>query len=215
MMTDYLPSFPVFLAFASAAVLLALTPGPDMVYFVGRTLAGGVKAGIAAFAGAGAGLVVHSVLVAVGLAALLAASATAFVVLKVIGALYLLWLAFQTVRHGSSVRFEANGRSGQSLWATFMGGLAINLLNPKIIIFFMTFLPQFVDAHDPHATGRLLVLGIGFIVVAAPVCLGLILAADRFAAALRRSPRILKVFDWLFAGLMASFAVRLIAARAG
>lgn len=214
-MTDYLPSFPVFLAFASAAVLLALTPGPDMVYFVGRTLAGGVKAGIAAFAGAGAGLVVHSVLVAVGLAALLAASATAFVVLKVIGALYLLWLAFQTVRHGSSVRFEANGRSGQSLWATFMGGLAINLLNPKIIIFFMTFLPQFVDAHDPHATGRLLVLGIGFIVVAAPVCLGLILAADRFAAALRRSPRILKVFDWLFAGLMASFAVRLIAARAG
>ncbi|HOV05339.1 MAG TPA: LysE family translocator [Hyphomicrobiales bacterium] len=214
-MTDYLPSLPVFLAFASAAVLLALTPGPDMVYFVGRTLAGGVKAGIAAFAGAGAGLVVHSVLVAVGLAALLAASATAFVVLKVVGALYLLWLAFQTVRHGSSVRFEANGRSGQSLAATFMGGLAINLLNPKIIIFFMTFLPQFVDAHDPHAMGRLLVLGIGFIVVAAPVCLGLILAADRFAAALRRSPRILRVFDWLFAGLMASFAVRLIAARAG
>ena len=105
MMTDYLPSFPVFLAFASAAVLLALTPGPDMVYFVGRTLAGGVKAGIAAFAGAGAGLVVHSVLVAVGLAALLAASATAFVVLKVIGALYLLWLAFQSVRHGSSGGF--------------------------------------------------------------------------------------------------------------
>ena len=96
-----------------------------------------------------------------------------------------------------------------------MRGIAINLLNPKIIIFFMTFLPQFVDAHDPHATGRLLVLGIGFIVVAAPVCLGLILAADRFAAALRRSPRILRVFDWLFAGLMGSFAVRLIAARAG
>ncbi|MEZ5840479.1 MAG: LysE family translocator [Hyphomicrobiales bacterium] len=98
-------------------------------------------------------------------------------------ALYLLWLAFQIIRHGSSARFEADGRPGQSLTSTSMGGLGINLLNPKIIVFFMTFLPQFVDAHDAHATGRLLVLGIGFIVVASPVCSGIILAADRFAAA--------------------------------
>lgn len=209
-----LPDLSVFAAFAAAVVLLALTPGPDMVFYIGRALSGGRRTGFAALAGAVAGIFVHSLMVAIGLAALLAASATAFVILKVFGALYLLWLAVDILRKGTTARFEVEREAPKSLRATFLSGLAINLLNPKIIMFFVTFLPQFVAAADPHATAKLLALGIAFIVIASPVCIALILTAERFAAALRRSPRALRIFDWIFAGLMASFALRLLVARA-
>lgn len=208
-----LPDLSVFAAFALAVVLLALTPGPDMVFYIGRALSGGRRTGFAALAGAVAGIFVHSLMVAIGLAALLAASATAFIVLKVFGALYLLWLAVDILRKGTTTRFEVEAGGPKSLRATFFSGLAINLLNPKIIMFFVTFLPQFVAAADPHATAKLLALGLAFIVIASPVCIALILTAERFAAALKRSPRALRIFDLLFAGLMASFAIRLLVAR--
>ncbi|MCC2113865.1 MAG: LysE family translocator [Hyphomicrobiales bacterium] len=210
---DYLPDATVLTAFTAGAIVLALAPGADMVFFLGRTLAGGRRLGIVALAGAGAGLFVHSVLAAVGLAALLAASVTLFNLVKIAGALYLLWLAFMTIRHGAAARIDPAGDRGTSLRRTFLEGLGINILNPKIVAFFVTFLPQFVDAGDPHAGGKLFVLGVYFIIVATPICLALILTADRFTAALRRSPRLSRGIDWLFAGVMASFAVRLLFAR--
>ncbi len=209
---DFLPDATTLTAFAAGAIVLALVPGADMVFFIGRTLSGGRRLGIVALAGAGAGLLIHSLLAAIGLAALLAASATLFNVVKIAGALYLLWLAFATLRRGAAARIDPAG-GGQSLRRTFLEGLGINILNPKIVAFFVTFLPQFVDAGDPHAGGQLFVLGIAFIIVAMPICLVLIMTADRFAAALRRSPRLARAIDWLFAGVMASFAVRLLFVR--
>jgi len=93
-------------------------------------------------------------------------------------------------------------------------GVGINLLNPKIITFFLTFLPQFVSASDPHAGGKLMFLGLYFIVLAVPICMVLIVLADRFTAAIRRSPKVMRAIDYLFASLMGAFAVRLLFARA-
>ena len=93
-------------------------------------------------------------------------------------------------------------------------GVGINLLNPKIIMFFLTFLPQFVSASDPHAGAKLMFLGFYFIVLGIPICFALILLADRFTAAIRRSTRVMRAIDYLFAGLMGAFAVRLMFARA-
>ena len=211
----FLPEPAVLLPFALASVVIALTPGPDMTFFVGRALSQGRAAGLAAFAGATTGILVHTLLVALGLSALLVAAPTAFLALKIVGALYLLWLAVQAVRKGSMLSLPANGAPTRaSLRATWAQGLLVNLLNPKIVIFFLTFLPQFVSVNDPHATARLITLGIIFLLIGVAICVPIVFAAERFAKALRGNAKAARVFDWLFASIFAAFAARLIVARA-
>jgi threonine/homoserine/homoserine lactone efflux protein len=95
----------------------------------------------------------------------------------------------------------------------YLMGLAINLLNPKIILFFVTFLPQFVSAADPAAGLKLFFLGLYFIALAVPICVTLVFAAQRFTSAVRRSPRVVRTIDWLFFGLMGAFAAKLLFSR--
>lgn len=212
------PDPAVLLPFAVAVVVIALTPGPDMTFFLGRALAQGRAAGLAAMAGASTGILVHTMLVALGLSALIVAAPTAFLVLKVFGALYLGWLAIQAIRHGSALtlpdRSAPQGSRAASLAATWASGLAINLLNPKIILFFMTFLPQFVRPGDPHAAAQLVTLGLLFIVIALVITVPMILAADRVAATLRTRPRIARAMDWIFASVFMAFAAHLLLGRA-
>jgi threonine/homoserine/homoserine lactone efflux protein len=210
----FIPDLNVMLAYTAAAVILVITPGPDMTLFLGQTLTGGRARGIAAYVGASAGLVVHTMLAAFGLSALLAHSATAFGVLKIVGVAYLLWLAFDALRRGSALTLVSGAADPQPLGQVFLMGVGINLLNPKIIMFFLTFLPQFVSASDPHAGAKLTFLGLYFIVMAVPICMALIVLADRFTTAIRRSPKVMRAIDYLFAGLMGAFAVRLLFARA-
>ena len=210
----FLPDLQVMLAYTAAAIILVITPGPDMTLFLGQTLTGGRARGIAAYLGASTGLVVHTMLAAFGLSALLAHSATAFGVLKIAGVAYLMWLAFDALRRGSALTLSTGSGAPQPLGQVFLMGVGINLLNPKIIMFFLTFLPQFVSASDPHAGAKLMFLGLYFIVLAVPICFVLILAAERFTTAIRRSPRAMRAIDYLFAGLMGAFAVRLLFARA-
>lgn len=210
----FLPDLNVLLAYTAAAVILIVTPGPDMTLFLGQTLAGGRARGIAAYLGVSAGLVVHTMLAAFGLSALLAHSAAAFGALKIAGAVYLLWLAIQAVRQGSALSLMPGVSTPEPLARVFLKGVGINLLNPKIVIFFLTFLPQFISVHDPHAGGKLMFLGLYFIMLGIPICLALIVAADRFTAAVRAAPRVMRGIDYLFASLMGAFAVRLLFARA-
>jgi threonine/homoserine/homoserine lactone efflux protein len=208
-----LPDPAVLLPFVVAVVVIALTPGPDMTFFLGRALAQGRAAGLAAMAGASTGILVHTMLVALGLSALIVAAPTAFLVLKVAGALYLAWLAVQAVRNGSALTLPDRPAPRTSLAATWASGLAINLLNPKIILFFMTFLPQFVRAGDPHAAAQLVFLGLLFIAIALLITVPMILAADRVAATLRARPRIGRAMDWVFASVFMAFAAHLLFGR--
>lgn len=207
---DFIPAFGPLLAFTLAAFVLTITPGPDMTLFIGRTLAQGRMAGIATMLGASSGVLVHTTLAAFGLSALVAASPEAFGLLKFAGAGYLIFLALQAIRSGSSLQLEAVAGKPRSLVANWLTGVGINLLNPKIILFFVTFLPSFVSAGDPHATGKLLFFGVYFIVLAVPMSLGIILAADRFAAALKRRPKVMRGIDWLFASVFSAFAVKIL-----
>lgn len=210
----FVPDLSVLLAFTVAAVVLILTPGPDMMFYMSRTLMRGRKAGVAAVLGASSGIMVHAILALFGVAALLAASETAYLVLKVIGAGYLFWLAIHAIRRGSSFSTETAVPSTQPLRQVWLQGLGINLLNPKIALFFMTFLPQFVSADDPAATGKLLFLALYFIVLGFSGCMAIMLGASAFSRFLKRSPRAMRIFDWTLAGLMSTFAVRLLASRA-
>lgn len=211
----FLPSPEVLAAFSLASLLLILTPGPDMTLFLGETMRAGRARGMAAMLGATAGLFVHSLLAAFGLSAILAASATAFTVIKIVGAVYLVFLAAQAIRHGSALTIKPGAGARRPLARVFATGVGVNLLNPKIVMFFLTFLPQFVSASDPHASGKLLFLGLTYLALTIPTCAVLILTAERFTAAIRRSPRVMRAIDWAFAGIMGAFAVRLIFARPG
>jgi threonine/homoserine/homoserine lactone efflux protein len=210
----FLPDIEVLLAFTAAGIVLVLTPGPDMTLFIGQTLTGGRARGVAALLGASTGLLVHTTLAAFGLSALLAASATAFGVLKVVGVAYLIWLAIEALRHGSALTLKPGAGAAQPVARVYLTGVGINLLNPKIVMFFLTFLPQFVSASDPHAGGKLMFLGLYFIALGMPICIALIFLAERFTGAIRRSPKVMRAIDYLFAGLMGAFAVRLLFARA-
>lgn len=212
-MSDWFPSLAVLAAFTPAVLIVALTPGPDMTLFLGNALAQGRKAGLATLAGTNSGLVVHALFAAFGLSALLAASETAFTVVKTAGAAYLVWLAVQAIRHGSSLSLAAGNGVARSPRQMYLIALGVNLLNPKIVLFFVTFLPQFVAPGDPHASAKLMFLGGYFIALSIPICVALVLAADRVAAGARRRPRVLRALDYLFAGLMGAFAVRLALTR--
>ena len=120
----------------------------------------------------------------------------------------------QAIRHGSALRLPDRPAPRGGLAATWASGLAINLLNPKIVIFFMTFLPQFVRADDPDAAWKLVTLGLLFIVIASCITVPMILAADRVAGAVRTRPRLSRAMDWLFASVFMGFAAHLLLDRA-
>src|SRR5918992_1522984 len=209
----FLPAPEILAAFTAACLLLVLTPGPDMTFFLGQTLTAGRARGMAAMLGACLGVVVHSMLAAFGLSALLVASATAFTVIKIAGAVYLVWLGVQAIRHGSALTLKKGDGRKAPVSRVFLMGVGINLLNPKVAMFFLTFLPQFVSVSDPHAGSKLMFLGLCSIALSIPTCAAMIMMADRFTGMMRRSPRAMRVFDWVFAGLMGTFALRLLLAR--
>ena len=166
----FLPAPEILAAFTVAGLLLILTPGPDMTFFLGQTLTAGRVRGLAAMFGACLGLVFHSMLAAFGLSALLVASTTAFTIIKIAGAFYLVWLGIQAIRHGSALTLKKGAGRKNSVTQVFLMGVGINLLNPKIVMFFLTFLPQFISVSDPHAPEKLMFFGLYFIVLSIPIC---------------------------------------------
>lgn len=207
---DFLPSLPTLLAFTAATLLLAATPGPDMTLSISRALSQGKSAAFFVVVGTSLGCVVHTLLVAFGISALITASPTAFMILKTGGAAYLFWLAVQAIRYGSTLTVKKVDDTGASALANVSTGLWVNLLNPKVIIFFMTFLPQFVTAHDPAVTQKLLFLGFFFIVAAMPVNVLVILTADWLSAWLQRRKSVMRGIDYTFAGVFSIFAVKIL-----
>lgn len=211
---DFLPSLPTLLAFAAATLLLAATPGPDMTLSISRSLAQGTKAALFVVLGTSLGIVVHTMLVAFGISALITASPTAFLILKTGGAGYLLWLAIQAVRYGSKLSIKKVDEAKATPLANISSGFWVNLLNPKVIIFFMTFLPQFVSAGDPTVTQKLIFFGFCFILIGMPVNAAVVFAADWLAGWLHNNRKVLRGMDYTFAGVFSVFAAKILLTQA-
>jgi len=213
-MPAFIPDLAVILAFALAGVILAITPGPDMALQLSRAINYGRAHGLACAAGAMTGVLVHTTLAALGISVLIVAAPALFLALKIVGAVYLIWLAWQAIVHGGGLRLAAAAKKAPTLRQSYMTGVGINLLNPKVVLFFVTFLPQFVDAHDPAASGKLFFLGAEFIVISIPLAVLTVYAAEWIAAAFKRTKWVEKALNWSFAGIFTAFAATILTAQA-
>ncbi|MCA8254565.1 LysE family translocator [Burkholderia sp. AU31624] len=147
--------------FVLAVFLLNVTPGPDTAYIVGRSVAQGRGAGLMSALGISAGCCVHALACAFGLTALLAASAAAFTVIKLVGAAYLIYLGVRMIiaKQAAEPSGTAAAQAAKPLRQLFMQGFWTNVLNPKVVLFFVSFFPQFVSADSPHKAWAFLTLG--------------------------------------------------------
>ena len=191
------------LVFIAAGWLLNLTPGPDVLYIISNALRLGTRAGIVASCGIALGCCVHVLAAALGVGALLAASATAFTAIKWVGAAYLLWMGVRMLlakppdAGAGALAVAAVHRSAgspKSLRAVFMGGFWTNVLNPKVVIFFLAFVPQFIAPGTDNKTLAFLLLGLLFTVNALPVCAGWAFAASWMG---RRVDTLQRGMHWL------------------
>jgi threonine/homoserine/homoserine lactone efflux protein len=205
-MPSFVPDLTVILAFAVASVVLAITPGPDMALQLSRTVNYGRAHGLLTMAGAMSGIAVHTTLVALGISVLIIAAPALFFALKIAGALYLLWLAYQAIVHGGGLKIAARAKRAPTLRESYATGVGINLLNPKVVLFFVTFLPQFVDRHDTNAPGKLFFLGAEFILISIPLGVLTVLLAERVAKVLTGSKWVQRALNWSFAGVFTAFA---------
>ena len=153
-----------FYAFLAAAVLLTLSPGPDNLMVLGVGISRGRAHGVAFGLGCALGCLSHTLLAALGISALIAASPLAFGGLKLCGGLYLLWLGSQALRSRGGVQVTGKAGGDDSLRQRFAKGLLANAINPKVIIFFLSFLPQFVRVGQGHVLAQTLMLGVTFTV---------------------------------------------------
>jgi threonine/homoserine/homoserine lactone efflux protein len=205
----FLPDLSTLAAYTLASILLFITPGPDMSLWLSQTINSGRNNGLASVAGTNLGCVVHTLLAAFGVSALIAASHTGFLILKIVGAVYLLWLAVDAIRNGSSLNVGTMQRKPLTLLKSFVLGISVNLTNPKVVLFFITFLPQFVSATDSHVTSKLLFLGLYFVVINTPLAIAMIFGASKLVHWLKKQPRVMRGVDYLFAGVFAAFAVKI------
>jgi len=199
-MLDY--SLAHWIGFFTAAVLLNLSPGPDMAFILGHTIKSGTRAGFSAVFGIWTGACIHVLLAAFGLSAILAASAIAFSAIKWVGAVYLVWLGIQALRSKGEGGFVKAAGETFGWRRIYQQGVLVSLLNPKVAIFFLAFLPQFVIEGAGPAWLQLAVHGGLIIVVAVFIEPPLILAGGRLADVFKRNA---KIGLWLDRGLGALF----------
>ncbi len=201
------------LAFLLAAVLITATPGPDNLMVLGMGMSRGRAQGIAFGLGCALGCLSHTLLAVVGVSALIAASPWAFTALKWAGGAYLVWLGVQALRSTGGARVQAGGASADSLHALFFKGMLANAINPKVVLFFLSFLPQFVVPAQGGVGLQLGLLGLLFTAQAA-LLFGLLgYFAGAIGGWLNRRPRAGLWLDRVAGAVFVGLGLRMILAR--
>ena len=197
-----------FVLFIGVSWALIISPGPDMLYVITRGMAHGRKAGMLSAIGVVCGILIHTIAAALGLTLILQTSAFAFLIVKLIGAAYLVYLGIKAWRDQSTFRLEATPSLAKS-GAVFWQGVLSNVLNPKIAIFFLAFLPQFVDQGSSYVTWQMVILGLTF------ACFGLcfLLVVGYFSGSignwLTYRPRYAQILQRVTGGILVGLGVRL------
>ena len=203
-----------FMYFLTASILLTLAPGPDILYLLTKSLSDGARSGIILACGLVSGIVFHTLLVMLGVAALIKSSATALTLLKIFGAAYLLFLAFgafKSARAGKKQLGIRNEKLGiKRPLQLYKRGVLMNVLNPKVLLFFLAFLPQFVDLNTDGASLTIIFLGVTFAAQALIIFSGVAIFAGRVRNLLLRKKNIGRILNYTEAAVLATIAAGLI-----
>ena len=202
-----------FALFLTTGVLLNLTPGPDTAYILGRSIAQGRSAGIASALGITVGSIVHTTAAAIGLSAFLATSAWAFSAVKLIGGAYLVFLGIRALLSSPGRLHLPSRFAGTKTAAAFRQGILTNVLNPKVALFFLAFLPQFIDPAAPTKVLAFLLLGFTFVTTGTLWCLILACFASALSEKLRGSTTIATMLNRAVGSLFVFLGVRLAVSR--
>lgn len=199
--------------FLVSCLMLNLAPGPDMVYILSRSIGYGRKVGFASATGVCTGALVHALAAALGLSAILATSATAFLVVKYVGAAYLVWLGAKAlVSSSGSLGHIGEGTSqakAPSVKGAFLQGALIDILNPKVALFFLAFLPQFISPSSNHVFSQTLVLGVIVVAIALVIEYLFVLAAAPLGAYLRNNKGLMTWLDRTFGAMLIALGAKL------
>jgi threonine/homoserine/homoserine lactone efflux protein len=200
--------------FVTTATVLVLTPGQDTFFILGRSIASGRPAGMAAALGITAGSIVHTLLAAIGLSALLATSPYAFVAVKLGGAAYLFYIGIRALlsRASGLPGADATG-ADDGRWSAFRQGIVTNLLNPKVALFFLALMPQFISADSTNKVAAFLVLGVSFMVMGLAWCMVLAIAAARLRQVLVNRPSMATLLNRVAGSVFIALGLRLATAR--
>ncbi|MEM8986112.1 MAG: LysE family translocator [Pseudomonadota bacterium] len=212
MFADALPPAHLIWTFLAAGLALNVTPGADMMFVAASAGRSKARSGVAAAYGVFAGCLGHMVLAAFGVAALVATSQTLFTILKAAGAAYLFWLALQMLRKPISASRKNETTEPPSMAKAFRGGMLVNLLNPKVGLFFISFLPQFIDPNA-NVTAQILLLGLLFNITGLIVNIIVAMTTARAGAHFRRLPYVGVAARWIAATLLGGLAIRLVFTR--
>jgi threonine/homoserine/homoserine lactone efflux protein len=209
---DALLTLPQLATFLVAAVLVALAPGPDNLLVLSLGIARGRKAGVAFGLGCALGCLNHTLLAALGVSALIAASPSTFTALKIAGGLYLIWLGIQAIRHARPLDpSQASETPAEPPGKLFVKGLVANAINPKVILFFLAFLPQFVESERGHVGWQIAQLGVIFTAAAILIFGAIGWFAGSVGERLARRPAIGTWLDRAAGGIFVSLGLRLLA----
>ena len=200
-----------FIVFVGAALLMAVTPGPNMIYLISRSICQGRTAGVLSWFGVVLGFTVHMLCASVGLTALFLAVPLGYEFLKFAGALYLLWLAWQAVRPGASSPFEAKDLPPEPPLKLFTMGLLTSILNPKVAIFYLSVLPQFISPDFGSVLAQSLVLGVTQVCIGSGVNLFVTLSAAAIAGWFVKNRLWLSVQRYFMGLVLGVLAVKLLA----
>ncbi len=203
-------SLETYLAFIVAVLVLFITPGPDMLLQLTRTMSNGRKAGFYTAFGINVGIYIHLIASFLGISAVIAASATAFMVIKYIGVAYLIYLGVQALKDKRGFMPKAVGIGPErSSNYFFRQGVLCNLMNPKAILFYMAFLPQFINPADDNHNITFLILGVTIAVISALESIALVIGAETIAVWFRSRPRVSIWFSKAIGTLFITFGLRL------
>ncbi len=199
-----------YLLFVGASIVLCIVPGPDMIFLLGRTVAQGRKAGIIAALGINAGAYVHLLAAALGISAILATSALAFTLLKWVGAAYLIYLGIKILISKQSALVIDSGKPATTKNAAiFWQGFLSDVLNPKVAIFFLAFLPQFVDAQSSNRLLHIILLGCTVNVIAILINIVLVLLAGMLTLKLRQNKKLSVWLNKILGGVFVALGLQL------
>jgi RhtB (resistance to homoserine/threonine) family protein len=200
--------------FIATAILLIITPGQDTFFILGRSLSGGRSAGVAAALGISTGTVVHTILAALGLSALLATSPYAFMAVKFAGAAYLVFIGVRALlTRTNGLPAGETGSASPDRSSAFRQGVLTNLLNPKVALFFLALMPQFIDAGSTRKVGAFLVLGLTFVTLGLIWVVMLAVAAAELRGAFLRRPSMANVLNKVAGAMFVALGLKLATAR--